>query len=230
MMALLVETPKTPPNKVGTCEVGLGGTERHPTEFINCDSLTAAIPPACRILREPPSRSAHPTQLSRLSSPSSATARRCLESIAAPTQHNWPVPEDATTRVWDTSTGAVLGGAAWSRNLRSTQSAAVGEDGTPRVWDTATHKNTTTLTSDVSAFAYHPDGTRVAITTGSAVHLRDITTGELTLTLIRHTNIVVSAAFSPDGARLDTASDHHTARIWNSNSGEAMHIFGGLDA
>jgi WD40 repeat protein len=103
------------------------------------------------------------------------------------------------------------------------------EDVTARVWDPATHKTTTNLTSDVSALAYHTDGVRVATTTGNAVHLWDITTGEPTLTLIRHTNIVVSAAFSPDGARLATASDDHTARIWNSNSGEAMHIFGGLD-
>jgi WD40 repeat protein len=37
-----------------------------------------------------------------------------------------------------------------------------------------------------------------------------------------HTDTVESAAFSPDGSRVVTASDDHTARIWDAKTGAAL--------
>ena len=38
--------------------------------------------------------------------------------------------------------------------------------------------------------------------------------------LTGHTGAVNSVAFSPDGARLSTASEDKTARVWNAATGE----------
>jgi len=41
-------------------------------------------------------------------------------------------------------------------------------------------------------------------------------------TLERHSSIVNKAAFSPDGQRIVTASWDHTARVWNTASGQLV--------
>ena len=45
--------------------------------------------------------------------------------------------------------------------------------------------------------------------------------------LTGHTGAVNSVAFSPDGARLSTASEDKTARVWNSATGELLHTLSG---
>ncbi len=45
--------------------------------------------------------------------------------------------------------------------------------------------------------------------------------------LAGHTGAVNSVAFSPDGARLSTASEDKTARVWNSATGELVHTLTG---
>ena len=42
-------------------------------------------------------------------------------------------------------------------------------------------------------------------------------------TLAGHTGAVNSVAFSPDGARLSTASEDKSARLWNAATGELLH-------
>src|ERR1017187_8946150 len=41
-------------------------------------------------------------------------------------------------------------------------------------------------------------------------------------TLEGHTGIVMHAAFSPDGRRIVTASEDHTARVWNAANGQLL--------
>jgi hypothetical protein len=52
---------------------------------------------------------------------------------------------------------------------------------------------------------------------------------DLRLTLAGHEYTVLSAAFSPDGARIITTSYDRTARIWNANTGEEIAVLRGHD-
>src|ERR1700684_4684534 len=45
--------------------------------------------------------------------------------------------------------------------------------------------------------------------------------------LSRPPGAVNSVAFSPDGARLSTASEDKTARVWNAATGELLHTLSG---
>src|SRR5215472_17422713 len=45
--------------------------------------------------------------------------------------------------------------------------------------------------------------------------------------LAGHTGAVNSVAFSPDGAKLGTASEDKTARVWNTATGDLVHTLAG---
>src|ERR1700685_1131354 len=45
--------------------------------------------------------------------------------------------------------------------------------------------------------------------------------------LAGHTGAVNSVAFSPDGARLSTASEDKTARVWNATTGDLLYTLSG---
>jgi WD40 repeat protein len=69
---------------------------------------------------------------------------------------------------------------------------------------------------NIWAFAFSPDGTRVA-TAGEdrTARLWDPATGALLATYWGHTSKVLSVAFSPDGTRLLTTSSDRTVRQWD---------------
>jgi WD40 repeat protein len=50
----------------------------------------------------------------------------------------------------------------------------------------------------------------------------DASSGEMLRELQGHVDAVISAAFSPDGARIVTASNDQTARVWDASSGEML--------
>ena len=65
--------------------------------------------------------------------------------------------------------------------------------------------------------AFSPDGQRLASASyGGTVHLWDLRTGQETLSLEGHIDVVTSVAFSPDGHRLASASRDRTVKLWDA--------------
>jgi WD domain, G-beta repeat len=50
----------------------------------------------------------------------------------------------------------------------------------------------------------------------------DAATGKLLFSLVGHTGVVESAAFSPDGTRIVTTSNDKTARVWDAATGKPV--------
>jgi serine/threonine protein kinase len=67
--------------------------------------------------------------------------------------------------------------------------------------------------------AISPDGTRFLLFSGANVDLYDAVTAAPLATLRGHLDAVTAAVYSPDGARLLTASRDGTARVWDTATG-----------
>jgi WD40 repeat protein len=72
-----------------------------------------------------------------------------------------------------------------------------------------------------------PDGRVVVAISGREVDLRDAQTGSLLHRLVGHASTINDAEFSSDGRYVVTASDDHTARIWNVRTGALVHVLRG---
>ncbi len=111
-----------------------------------------------------------------------------------------------------------------------------------QVWDTATGRLLHTLNVPGLSFGtlqFSPDSRLLLATfegfavvryqdglecmhTDGAVRLWDVTTGKEVRVLKGHTDRVVTATFSPAGARILTASWDRTARIWDAATGKEL--------
>jgi WD40 repeat protein len=156
---------------------------------------------------------------------------------------------DETARVWDAATGkaiATLRGhedwvisAAFSPD--GSRIVTASEDKTARVWDAVKGTTIAVLAGHgkrIRSAAFSPDGARIVTAAeDNTARVWDAASGKSILVLSGHEpatgilasieNSVNSAAFSPDGARIVTASDDKTARVWDAVTGKAVAVLSG---
>ena len=152
-----------------------------------------------------------------------------------------------TIRLWDVHTGdskasfgnypSSLSSVIFSPDGKTLASRDVSNDNVDNVqlWDaqTGVHKATIKLEDDDGyvtpgvefapghpTLAFSPDGTLLASSLGTTMHLLDAETGEKRKTLEGHSDSILSMAFSKDGATLVSASRDQTIRVWDTRTGE----------
>jgi WD40 repeat protein/DNA-binding SARP family transcriptional activator len=138
--------------------------------------------------------------------------------------------EDGTARVWDLASGEplfvleghtdIVGTVAFHPD--GTHLITGSWDCTARVWDMQTGAEV----RQFSGFAepveavYSPDGSRLALSSGTQVLLWTLTEDRELFTLRENTNLYDRVLFSPDGQRLATANLDGKAKIWDAETGE----------
>jgi WD40 repeat protein/serine/threonine protein kinase len=149
--------------------------------------------------------------------------------------------EDKTLWIWEVATGRLVQKCRGHDFLIDSVAfhpdgnrlISVSSDGTVKVWEVATGKEvlswqeTAPRPLALSVTALSPDGQRLALGSGSAVHIRHLADGRLERVLQGHFMPVFGLAFSPDGRRLATASWDNTAKLWDPDTGREILTFRG---
>lgn len=115
--------------------------------------------------------------------------------------------------------------AAWSPNGRLIALGLGDGPGGARVFDAHTGKllRSFPYPVGVSAVAFSPDGTRIAVSSfGTTARIWRLGLRGAPTTLSGHTDSVTDIAFSPDGRRVVTSSLDGTARVWDTASGRPL--------
>jgi WD40 repeat protein len=139
-----------------------------------------------------------------------------------------------TVRTWDAETGAAL---STLERPRAPCNGVISPDGTRwvtlgspvKLYDFEGGTMLKRLEGKVSPFSFtatlrvfSPDSARVFITLAYTARIFSAVDGALLLTLPGHTDFVKCAEFSPDGARVVTASLDRTARVWDAATGATL--------
>ncbi len=123
---------------------------------------------------------------------------------------------------------------AFSKDSRFLASGSV--DKTARIWNVETGETVKTLQTEtpvtlklqsrtlnlkwkmpVTSVVFSPDGKSLAMGTGRAIHLWDISTGNAVKTLEGHQQSVTGVVFLPDGNSLASSSLDGTVQMWSLN-------------
>lgn len=154
---------------------------------------------------------------------------------------------DTTAILWDAATGksiqrftghtSLVNSASFSPDGRKIITSS--NDGTAIVWDISSGGIDLTLKNDsawITVSMFSPDGKTIVTSPGdNTLKLWDAGNGQLRNTLYKgtesgmaawadslggHRGMINSAAFSPDGKYIATASDDKTVKIWTPGNGE----------
>jgi len=104
--------------------------------------------------------------------------------------------------------------------------AAGGADGVTRIWEVESGEVVTEVPGrgTVEAVAWDPEGRWLALG-GVGVRLVDAESGRPARTWSEHKQKVAALAWSPSGELLASASWDGTARVWDAESGDVVHVF-----
>ena len=143
------------------------------------------------------------------------------------------ISKDKTARVWDAITGKALGkpllneGSERRAQFSPDGSRIVtvsGDDRTVRVWETATGQTLgkpLVHEDRVRVAQLSPDALCIVTASGEIAQVWNVASG-LKVADLRHTSVVNSARFSPDGSRILTGSADNSAQVWDAATGKAL--------
>jgi serine/threonine protein kinase/tetratricopeptide (TPR) repeat protein len=135
---------------------------------------------------------------------------------------------DGSVRIWDAATGQLTAG-PWAHptppgHLRFSPGGGrlltVSATGLGRLWDVRSGQPVTGPVAPLPGTAndspgLSPDGSRFVTLSRNTAHVRDLRSGEPMGNPVVHAARLVTARFSPDGARVVLGAVDGTARIWD---------------
>jgi WD40 repeat protein/mono/diheme cytochrome c family protein len=148
---------------------------------------------------------------------------------ALPKSANLPGPLEVTMKIGPLPPVAAV---AFSPNGKLLASGIYGR---VTVWDLATAKPVKVLTNVLGAvndLKFSPDGTLLAVAGGQPsargdLRLFDTAEWKLVHSLGGHLDTVSCVSFSPDNAKIASASFDKTVRLWDVKAGKVLHTFTG---